>query len=319
MITRDRILNSLTPVLEDLKFVTIDTYRLKAIADELLEAPIPPWDNDLQLLGTPEETAQYYFFLDSINFCFWGRKNTPRWEYQINGEWVGGYYAYSRAIKDAFVQDARFFDASYLSEISEEDFRSIFASGRNTLELVDERLNIIRENFRILKKNFDGKAIHLFQQADMDADMIVETLLDTFPTFDDSVLWQGNRVFFLKRAQILVSDISFTGLPELAIQNLDHLTVFADYKLPQILESFGVLKYSAELDSDIVHEVLIPKGSQKEIELRAASIAAIEQLRDEMEGLGRTISTNELDWILWVKAKATSFEKSHHKTLTTFY
>ncbi len=319
MITREKVLGSLASVLKKPEFVFSNASKVKEVALGLLRVPVPSWDNHLQLLGTPEETAQYYFFLDSINFCFWGKKDQPRWEYQINGEWVGGYYAYSRAIKDAFLRDSRFFDASYVSTISQGDFRSIFSAGRNTLLLIDERLEIIRINFRILQESFGGKAINLLNQAGMDADKIVAMLIEKFPTFDDSVLWNNNKVFFLKRAQILVSDISFTGLPEFVIKNLDHLTVFADYKLPQILESLEVLTYSSELDVDIGNEVLIPKNSQKEIELRASSIIAIEQIRDEMEKQGRYVSINELDWILWVMAKQTSFKKPHHKTLTTFY
>lgn len=319
MTTREKILNSLSPVLVHPTFVTIDNEKVTDMAKEFMESPVPSWDNDLQLLGTPEETVQYYFFLDSINFCFWAPKGKTRWEYQVNGEWTGGYYAFSRAIKDAFLRDRRFFNANYLGQISEEDFKSIFASGRNELLLVDERLQIIRENFKILKERFDGQALRILKEAGMDADKIVDTLLENFPRFNDSVDWNDHRVFLLKRVQIFVSDLSFTGLPELGIKNLEHLTVFADYKLPQILESFGVLKYSPELDADVVNEMLIPAGSQKEVEIRASSIAAIEQIRDEMERLRRSISTNELDWILWVKAKATTFSKPHHKTLTTFY
>jgi hypothetical protein len=319
MKTREKILNSLPPAFANPVFVTINKERITEVAKEFIEAAVPPWDNDLQLLGTPEETAQYYFFLDSINFCFWAPKGRKRWEYQINEEWVGGYYAYSRAIKDAFLRDPRFFDANYLSEISEGDFRSIFASGRNDLLLVEERLQIIRENFRILQERFNGQALHLLHQGNMDSDKIVELLLEYFPSFNDSVTLEGKQVFLLKRAQIFVSDLSFTGIPELSIKNLENLTVFADYKLPQILESFGVLKYSPELEEDIVNETLIPAGSQKEVEIRASSIAAIEQIRDEMQRLGRNISTNELDWVLWVRAKATTFKKPHHKTLTTFY
>lgn len=319
MITRAKILNSIEPVLADSIEVTINTDRVKEVAEELISAEVPKWNNDLQFLGTPEETAQYYFFIDSINFCFWGLKGQQRWEYEVDGKWIAGYYAYSRAVKDAFLRDGRFFDATYLSEIPEQNFKSIFAAGRSTLLLVNERLNIIRENFRILKNQFGGQAINLLRQADMDADNIVSLLLKNFPTFDDSVEWNGRQVFFLKRAQIFTSDLSFIGLPELEIKNLGHLTVFADYKLPQILESFGVLKYSPELDSDIINEKLIQTNSRKEIELRANSIAAIEQIRSEMEKIGRKISTNELDWILWVKAKETVFKKPHHKTLTIFY
>jgi hypothetical protein len=319
MTTREKIIQSLAPVLDKPKFVTIQTKRLKEVAVEFLKAEVPLWNNDLHLLGTPQETAQYYFFLDSINFCFWGLKNQARWEYQINGEWVGGYYAYCRAIKDAFLRDQRFFDADYLSEISKKDFELIFSGGRNNLLLIDERHKIIQENFRILRDSFNGQAMNLLLQSEMNTDKIVSLLLDKFPTFNDSAIWEKNKVLFLKRAQIFVSDLSFTGLLELTIKNLDHLTVFSDYKLPQIFESLGVLKYNSELETDIREEKLVPINSQKEIELRASSIIASEQMKKELEKLGRKITINELDWILWTRAKNTEFMKPHHKTLTIFY
>lgn len=319
MQTRQKILASLEPVLASPVHVSIDDGRLKEAAKEFLSAPVPPWDNDLQFLGTPEETAYYYFFLDSLNFCFWGPKGKMRWEYKIGEQWVGGYYAFSRAIKDAFLRDPRFFDAGYLSAIPEEDFREIFAGGRNELLLIPERLAIIRENFSILRDTFGGKVLNLLAAADYDTDTLVELLLEYFPSFRDTAEKDGRTLYFLKRAQIFPSDIFFTGLAPLKLKNLDHLTVFADYKLPQILESLGVLKYSEELNADILSETLIPPGSAKEIELRAGSVIATERMREEMARLGRSITTNELDWILWVRAKQTAFQKPHHKTLTTFY
>ncbi len=319
MNNREKILQSLVPILDKPEFVTIENEKLKEIAKEFLEVETPSWDNNLHLFGTPEETVQYYFFLDSINFCFWALKGQSRWEYQINGEWVGGYYAYCRAIKDAFLKDRRLFDANYLSNIPKKDFESIFLSGRNNLLLINERHKIIQENFRILRDFFDGQAMNLLLQAEMDTDKIISILLERFPTFDDSVTWNKNKILFLKRAQIFISDISFAGLPDLEIKNLDYLTIFADYKIPQIFDSLGVLKYNSELNEDIVEERLIPPNSRKEAELRASSIIASEKMRDELEKLGRKISINELDWILWTKAKATKFTKPHHKTLTIFY
>lgn len=318
MITRDQILGSLQPLAASPKHVFINQKILKEKAKKFLSMQVPPWDNDLQFIGTPEQTVQYYFFLDSINFCFWAPKGEDRWAYKVGDEWMSGYYAYSRAIKDAFLRDPRFFDAEYLSKIPEQDFKNIFA-GKNTLLLLDERLKIIRENFTVLKEKFDGQAINLIRQAEGDTDRFVQILLEHFPSFRDMVEENGHTYYFLKRVQIFPSDLSFVGIPELKLSNLDHLTVFADYKLPQILESLGVIDYSEELDSDIVNERLIPAGSLKEMELRASSILAIEEMREELVRLGRDITTNELDWILWVEAKATKFAKPHHKTLTTFY
>ena len=300
------------------KHVFIDRDMLKEKAKKFIDMQVPPWNNDLQFVGTPEQTVQYYFFLDSINFCFWAPKGEERWAYKVGEEWMSGYYAYSRAIKDAFVRDTRFFDASYLSAISKEEFEAIFA-GKNTLLLLDERLAIIRENFTILKDKFGGQAMNAIKEAEGDTDKFVEIVLENFPSFRDQVERDGSIYYFLKRVQIFPSDLSFVGIDELRLSNLDHLTVFADYKLPQILESLGVIRYSEELDADIVNERLIPAGSEKEMELRASSIIAIEEMREELVRLGRDITTNELDWILWVEAKATTFAKPHHKTLTTFY
>lgn len=312
-------MGSIEGVLAKPEFVTINTERLAEMAAEMKDAAVPPWDNDLQLLGTPEETAQYYFFLDSTNFCFWTTKSRARWEYQVNGEWQKGYYAYSRALKDAYERDPRMFDANYLRAIPEEDFRAIFAQGRNELLLMDERLAIIRENYGILADKYEGSVLKLIEAADTDADKLVELLLDEFTTFRDTAEFEGETVYLLKRPQIFCSDLYFTGLPELKLKNLEHLTIFADYKLPQLLEQFGALHYASELTKDIETETLIPPGSQKELELRASSIAAVEILREEMEKLGRSITSNELDWILWVKAKQMAFAKPHHRTLTTFY
>lgn len=317
--TKEKILNSLVPVMSSLQHVRINDEVITKVAKEFVSAEIPAWDNDQQFLGNPEQTAQYYFFLDSTNFCFWGPKGQTRWEYQINGEWVGGYYAYSRTIKDAFLEDPRFFDAGYLSAIPEADFRRIFFKGRNELLLVTERHSLIRENFRILEEKYDGSVLNLLTKANKDTDTLIELLLADFPSFRDQITLAGQETYFLKRAQIFPSDLYFSGLPELRLDNLQNLTVFADYKLPQILESLGVLTYSEELNADIMEERLIPAGSQKEIELRAASIVAIECIHTELVKLGSKLTAQELDWILWVQAKRTVFIKPHHKTLTTFY
>lgn len=60
---------------------------------------------------------------------------------------------------------------------------------------------------------------------------------------------QGKRISFYKRAQILVAD--FWGIMEARgegnIPNLDYLTMFADYRVPQALVYLGALRYSDAL------------------------------------------------------------------------
>lgn len=60
---------------------------------------------------------------------------------------------------------------------------------------------------------------------------------------------QGKRISFYKRAQILVAD--FWGVMEARGQgdiiNMDWLTMFADYRVPQALVYLGALRYSDTL------------------------------------------------------------------------
>lgn len=62
-------------------------------------------------------------------------------------------------------------------------------------------------------------------------------------------LFQGKRISFHKRAQILVAD--FWGVMKARgkgdITNMDWLTMFADYRVPQALVYLGVLRYSDTL------------------------------------------------------------------------
>lgn len=64
-----------------------------------------------------------------------------------------------------------------------------------------------------------------------------------------SWLRKGKRISFYKRAQILVAD--YWGLMAARGQgdiiNMDWLTMFADYRVPQALVYLGALRYSDTL------------------------------------------------------------------------
>lgn len=56
-------------------------------------------------------------------------------------------------------------------------------------------------------------------------------------------------VSFYKRAQILVGDIwaCFRGEGLGAFYDIDYITMFADYRVPQVLIHFGAIRYSNPL------------------------------------------------------------------------
>ena len=61
------------------------------------------------------------------------------------------------------------------------------------------------------------------------------------------------QVFFYKRAQIFVADIhgAFTGQGLGKFHDVGLLTMFADYRVPVVLQVAGVLQYSPSLDSKV--------------------------------------------------------------------
>lgn len=61
--------------------------------------------------------------------------------------------------------------------------------------------------------------------------------------------FKGKRVSFYKRAQILVADSwgIMEARGEADLVNMEWLTMFADYRIPQALVHLGVLRYSDAL------------------------------------------------------------------------
>jgi hypothetical protein len=317
---KEKIMTSLDLVIKNSSSVRIDASKITFLARKLEKYPVPGWDNILQFLGNPEETTQYYFFLDSINFCFWNVQGKERWEFKKEGEWMHGYYAFAYAIKNAFLADKKLFDASYLSEITFNDFSQIF-KGKGELLLLKERHEIIRENFKILQKKYNGKALNLVMAGEGDVNKLVGLIIKDFPSFRDYSEFKGQKIWFLKRAQLFVSDINYAFLGKNAgyFKNMEDLTIFADYKLPQLLEAEGVLVYSEKLKQKIKNYELIEKGSEEEIEIRANTVYVCEMILAELNRLKRNLTSNNLDWILWVLSQESQFLGPYHRTITTNY
>jgi hypothetical protein len=59
--------------------------------------------------------------------------------------------------------------------------------------------------------------------------------------------------------------------------------MFADYRVPQTLHHWGVLKYSKDLEEVIINKKEIPHGGEYEVEIRAATVVAVERLRKNLK------------------------------------
>ncbi len=82
-------------------------------------------------------------------------------------------------------------------------------------------------------------------------------------------------------------------------------------------------RYSDDLSRRVDSETAIAQGSEVELEIRAATVFAVELLRDAINGerrSARTLDAFQLDWLLWERGEASLSQlKPHHRTLTIFY
>ncbi|KAK0365849.1 hypothetical protein LTR02_003979 [Friedmanniomyces endolithicus] len=177
----------------------------------------------------------------------------------------------------------------------------------------------------------DSSIVRLIEQADHSAGKLVNLLAQHFPCFRDETRFDGRKVHFLKRAQIFVADLwaAFNGTGYGAFDNIECLTMFADYRVPQMLHTLGVLSYSPPLLYRLRDQKEIPSGHSWEVQLRGCSIWAVELIRREIvrqhpeaEGVVNAVL---IDFFLYDLAKERErgvgggLEVPHHRTRSIWY
>lgn len=313
------VLNCARFVCERSMNVAIEEEAIPQFARKLLPALLPPWDFTHHFYDGTARTVSYLLLVDALNFCFFPE---PRWEVVVDGERLHGYFALTSVLKQAFERDDPIDDFSHLAKVEEEEVRDLLHGDvpMGKISLFEERVGILREVGERMTSLYHGDAALLVSKVNKSAQRLVELVVESFPSFRDEAYYAGEQIAFNKRAQIFASDLygSFGGRLFGVFRDVDRLTAFADYKLPQILRSEKILCYSKELAARIDHKEWIEAGSPCEVEIRAATVLAVDLLRQELARQGRNLLAIEIDWLLWHAAQRCDISP-HHRTLTTFY
>jgi hypothetical protein len=279
------------------------------------------WDSLHHLQGEEEETTTYLFVLDALNFCFWPPSGRLRWEVSYRSEVHSGYYALAVALKKALESRIPITDPRFLAALSRHQLDDIL-SGRGEPQLMDHRLENLRELGRTLLERFEGQATRLVAGAGGSTVALVRILAEHFLSFRDIAEYQGRQVYFYKRAQLLASDLhgAFQGKGWGHFRDLEQLTAFADYKLPQVLRQLGILVYTAELTEKVDRRILLEPGYPEEVEIRANTVWAVELIRQALKDQGRDVKATEIDWLLWTLGQDDQYrQRPYHRTVTIFY
>lgn len=197
-----------------------------------------------------EEAINWFFVVDTLNFCFWSSE-AEHWSVTWRGKTYSGYFALCAAMNRALDEGYSITNPKYYSQISLRDLKTILRGDNEliSIPLLNKRLDCLHEVGLTLLERFDGKFLNCILSSNGSAKKLLQTIIDNFPCFKDEAIYKDQKVSFYKRAQILIGDIwiCFKGKNEGYFKDIDELTMFADYRVPQVLLHFKVLEYSEAL------------------------------------------------------------------------
>ena len=310
-------------VVDNARHLTVNRTVLDSLARKWVDQPfqVPGWDAPIHWSGTPEETLHYVLLLDALNFCFWVDPGQLRWEVDYQGQNFNGYKALSVALRRALEEGVSLTRAETLAQLDMEQLAHILR-GKGQIPMLEQRLEHANQVGRRLLELWQGQFAGAVTSCKGSALALTALIARDFPCFHDVSHYQGRPIPLYKRAQITVVDIAgslnFQGYGEFS--DLDQLTAFADYKIPQVLRALGILEYSEDLARRVDSQQLLPPGSAEEVEIRAAMVWAVELIRRAMADLGRPLMAYELDWFFWNLGQTQlPEEKPYHRVRTVFY
>ncbi|KAF9556725.1 hypothetical protein CPC08DRAFT_710958 [Agrocybe pediades] len=311
--------------------------------------PSEPYDPEDQL---NKHVLDWIFLISSLNFSFWSEKEgkPDRYGVEWRTAWDSeerkvhtGYWSLVASLNRALEEDIPITDPQFYSSetlcpdsLIEYVFRAAPQSNES-IPLLRERIAVMREVGFILcngygssfkgflddfQRQYDGKGTALD---------LVRMVTQIFPAFRDEVEYECVNICLWKRAQILVAetwaafypaspDESHPIFPGPLGPQISRLTMFADYRVPQILHHLRIITYPASLMRKLQAHIPVQSGSREEVSLRTASIIAVERVREEIlrlmeeeEKAGETeaavadnsgtVSSVLIDFYLWDLAK----------------
>lgn len=288
---------SVAKVIPELKHVKINTVTLKRVAERLSreEFRLPEWratvfPDETTAGVTAEDVVEFLFVGNTINFQFRHYGSGAKFTAEYGGtEWTGAFGMWA-CLKRRFDQDKNILHGNVLADLSSDDVRGLFdpAVGMH-IPMIDERHKILTSVGRTLKKEYAGQFRNLLATADnrlyAGGDGIVDKLVSEFESFRDADTIQCSdgttqEVVFWKRAQLAAGMAygRFQDCDVFEIADPGRFTVFPDYNLPNILRGLDIFSYTAQLADEIGERQTLDAGGRKEVELRAATIAATDAL-----------------------------------------
>lgn len=246
--------------------------------------------HELHPQSKDESTVNFIFTMNLLNFSFWSESPPEeRFAIEYKGRTWTGYWSLVAALQRALDEGYEITTPDFWQDLDacpDSLLEHIFRSATSEpIPLLAERISILREAGTILYTHFQCRPINIIARANQSAASLVNLLVSHFPNFRDETPFHGKTVRLYKRAQILTADLwaAFNGSSWGTFTDIASLTMFADYRIPQMLQGLHCLLYSPRLESRISFGEMFTPGEDIEIEIRGCSIWCVELIRREME------------------------------------
>lgn len=299
------------------RHVTIDESALRDYAGRLAdELPVSPGCDDAPG-ECDEDLVAFVLTLDAVNF---GSGYFPTLQ-PVGGH--GGYWLIHRRLQRHFERRGPIAPRK-LQSFTPADCAQLFGQPLDRPgpgELMGLFARSFSELGAFVCEQFGGEFCDLVAAADHSAARLVG-LLAQIPSYRDTADYRGRTVPFYKRAQITAADLHlFLGADGFGqFEDIDRLTVFADNQVPHVLRTDGVLRYSTRLAERIDAGRLLEPGSPEEVEIRACTVHAVEQLVAELQRRGVEANPLDVDQLLWHRGERPDYRRTPaHLTRTTAY
>lgn len=312
----NKVLETNKFVVDNAKHVKINYDKVNELIDELLR-----FDNVHYLTKVPyavydmstRDIINFLLIYDSIDFSFWGN---PKWTIDANGKDLDGGIALLHCIFNLFNGRDSLDVYQQLENITLEEFKEVL-KGNVDIPLLKERYSIVTGIAKIVNKKMNGSFYDYIKDMNTDQE-IFNTILNHFSSFQDIRTYDGKTIYFYKLAQLLTSDILHViEIKEQRNVNYSNLLGCADYKIPQVMQGFGILEYDAELSSLLETKTQIEENSEYEVEIRASMIVVINYIYEQ---INKSIDRIDINDFIWSKGQdKTKKYKPYHLTRTTSY
>ena len=314
-----QVLSSVSKVIPQLSCLEIDIEKLHEVAVELSKDSF-----SINYAGNtntaPKEYIRKTMLINTLNFVFTDFLTSVKYKIETFSDTDAMVYQIDKALLEGIpLTQGRF-----MRDMNLEEFKRLF-TGNIEMPMADEKVEILNNVGDTLVTKYDGDWINFVDDGPKklydNGEGLVERLVRDFKRFDDHSIFENEKVYFLKLAQL-----AFWGIHrELSksyffIEDMENMTAFADYIIPVALESFGIVKYSSGLKEKIDSGILVDRDSIEEIEIRSTSLyvtAKLTELINNYKNEEEKIIIPQLDFKLWTDFHAD--ERPHHLTKTIMY